>query len=62
MATIPIVPVTADDLRAEKAELEERAGMSFEELSEHPHNDLTRAQVDILFRLEGVVEMLRLED
>ncbi|OSM44623.1 hypothetical protein [Nesterenkonia sp. PF2B19] len=61
MTTIPIAHVTAEDLRAEKAELEARAGMSFDELSQCSDDELTRAQVDILFRLEGVVEMLRLE-
>lgn len=61
MTTIPIVEVTVDDLRMEKRELETRAALTFEELSERDLENLTRDQVDILFRLESIVEMLRLE-
>lgn len=61
MSTIPIIPVTVEELIAEKEALEKTAGLTFEELSERTHTDLSRDQVDILFRLEGLVEMLRLE-
>ncbi|TLP98496.1 hypothetical protein FEF26_04895 [Nesterenkonia salmonea] len=61
MTTIPIVDVTVEDLRTEKRELEARARLTFEELSERDFEDLTRDQVDILFRLESIVEMLQLE-
>lgn len=61
MTTIPIVDVTVDELRAEKRELESRAGLTFQELSERSFENLTRDQVDILFRLESIVEMLQLE-
>lgn len=62
MTTIPITTVTVDDLRAEKGWLEERAGMAFEDLLEAGNQGtLSREQVDILFQLESVVEMLRIE-
>lgn len=61
MTTIPIIDVTVDDLRMEKHELETRAALTFEELSERDFENLSREQVDILFRLESIVEMLRLE-
>lgn len=63
MTTIPITDVTVGDLRAEKSRLEERAGMPFEDLLEAAdQGTLTREQVDILFQLESVVEMLRIEE
>lgn len=61
MTTIPIIDVTVDDLHMEKRELETRAGSTFEELSSRGFEDLSREQVDILFQLESIVEMLRLE-
>lgn len=63
MTTIPITTVTVDDLRTEKSRLEERAGMAFEDLVEAAdQGTLSREQVDILFQLESVVEMLRIEE